>query len=66
MIDIFVRFYFIMLSTTLTTVSIWNSLQKSNIHYVQIFADGKYYTLKGGDMEKFILSLLCKYLAWVV
>ena len=21
--------------------------------------------LKGGDMEKFILSLLCKYLAWV-
>ena len=22
--------------------------------------------IKGGDMEKFILSLLCKYLAWVV
>ena len=26
----------------------------------------KYYTLKGGDVEKFILSLLCKYLAWVI
>ena len=24
------------------------------------------HNLKGGDMEKFILSLLCKYLAWVV
>ena len=22
--------------------------------------------LKGGDMEKLILSLLCKYLAWVI
>ena len=40
-------------------------LQQQNI-YIDTNKKNNQYLLEGGDMEKLILSLLCKYLAWVI
>ena len=45
---------------------IFSLLNKQITLEMKITEDYMLKILKGGDMEKFSLSLLCKYLAWVV